>query len=369
VTSTQMEIQLVASVVAAACALPGVFLVLRRMSLMSDAICHAILPGIVVAFLFTEDLSSPLLVVAAAITGLVTVALVEAIHRTRLLKEDAAIGLVFSALFSLGVVLISQYAGGIHLDVDRVLLGELAFAPFNRLEVLGHDIGPKSLHLMGAILLLNILFITLFYKELKLATFDPALAAALGFSPVALHYILMGLVSVTAVGAFDAVGSILVVALMIAPPATAFLLTDRLGRMIVLSIATGVASALLGYWGAHLLDASIAGAMAAAGGFFFGLAFFLAPDRGLLARALRRARRRMEFALRLLAVHLFNHMHLPEASEECRLEHLHEHINWQPHFAQRVVRYGERRQAVRRDDGLLTLTEAGLEIAREALVR
>src|SRR5690554_5755964 len=174
----QIEIQLIAAVVAVACALPGVFLVLRRMALMSDAISHAILPGIVLAFFVTQDLTSPLLVVAAALTGVIMVGLVELLNRTRLVREDAAIGLVFPALFSVGVILISRFADNVHLDTDAVLLGELAFAPFNRLVVLGYDLGPQALFVMSGILLLNLLFIVLFYKELKLVAFDAGLAAA-----------------------------------------------------------------------------------------------------------------------------------------------------------------------------------------------
>ena len=270
----QLEIQMIAVVVAAACALPGAFLVLRKMAMMSDAISHAILPGIVVVFFLTQDLTSPLLIFGATLTGVLTVALVEVLHRTRLVKEDAAIGLVFPALFSIGVILIAHYAGDVHLDVDAVLLGELAFAPFNRFIVGGYDLGPKALFVMGGIGLLNAAFLTLFYKELKLATFDAGLAAALGFAPGALHYALMALVSVTAVGAFDAVGSILVVALMIGPPATAYLLTDRLAWMIVLGVALGAVSAVGGFWMAHALDASIAGSMATMVGVVFVLAFF-----------------------------------------------------------------------------------------------
>jgi manganese/zinc/iron transport system permease protein len=258
-STAQIEIQLIASVVAVACALPGVFLVLRRMAMMSDAISHTVLLGIVIGFFITKDLTSPLLILGAAATGVLTVSLVEVMHRTRLVKEDAAIGLVFPMLFSLAVILISRYAGDVHLDSDAVLLGELAFAPFDRFVVLGYDLGPKALYVMGGILILNLLFIVLFYKELKLATFDVGLAAALGFSPGLIHYALMTLVSVTAVGAFDAVGSILVVALMIGPPAAAYLLTDRLPRLIGLSALIGVLSAGSGYWLAHALDASIAG--------------------------------------------------------------------------------------------------------------
>ena len=287
-------------VVAAACALPGVFLVLRRMSLMSDAISHSILLGIVLAFFVTQDLSSPLLIFGAAAIGVLTVTLVELIARTGLVKEDAAIGLVFPVLFSIGVILISKFAGNVHLDTDAVLLGELAFAPFDRFVVFGMDIGPRALYLMSGILVLNLLFIVIFYKELKLATFDAGLAAALGFMPVAIHYALMGLVSITAVGAFDVVGSVLVVALMIAPPATAYLLTDRLSRLIGLSVLIGALSALSGYWLARALDASIAGAMATMAGVIFGIVYLLAPDRGLIAIARRRRRQRWEFAQTML---------------------------------------------------------------------
>lgn len=137
----QLETQLIAIVVAVACTLPGVFLVLRRMTLMSDAISHAILPGIVLAFFLTESLTSPLLILAAAGTGVLTVLVVELLQRTKLVKEDAAIGLAFPALFSIGIILISRFAGNVHLDMDAVLLGELAYAHLNRLEMFGIKIG------------------------------------------------------------------------------------------------------------------------------------------------------------------------------------------------------------------------------------
>ena len=158
--SPPIEIQLLAAVVAAACALPGVFLILRRMALLSDAISHSVLLGIVLAFFVVRDLGSPVLLLGAAAMGVLTVALVEMMHRTRLVREDAAIGLVFPALFSLGVILISRYAGDVHLDLDAVLLGEIAFAPFDRLVVGGRDLGPRGLWVMGSILLLNAAAIT-----------------------------------------------------------------------------------------------------------------------------------------------------------------------------------------------------------------
>jgi manganese/zinc/iron transport system permease protein len=366
--SSQVEIQLIAMVVAVACALPGVFLVLRRMALMSDAISHSILLGIVLAFFVTENLASPFLVVAAALTGVLTVSLVELLKRTGLVKADAAIGLVFPALFSVGVILISRYAGDVHLDVDAVLLGELAFAPFNRLVIFGMDLGPQTLYVMAGILILNIIFILFFFKELKLATFDSGLAASLGFSPALIHYSLMGLVSLTAVGAFDAVGSILVVALMIAPPASAYLLTDDLKRMIFISGAIGIISALSGYWVAHLLDVSIAGSMATMTGVIFALTFLLAPHRGMTAIWRRRNRQKWEFAQIMLAIHLFNHEKSPEAEYENRIEHLNRHMRWDHEFADNVVRRAERSGRIIVVDGSMALTDMGREMARNKIV-
>lgn len=369
-TSAQLEIQLIAATVAAACALPGVFLVLRRMALLTDAITHAVLLGIVLAFFVTKDLSSPLLLVAAAGTGVVTAALVELVYNTRLLREDAAIGLVFPVLFSIGVLIITRYAGNVHLDSDAVLLGELAFAPFQRVTLGGHDLGPKALWVMGIIASLNVLFLALFFKELKLATFDPGLAKVLGFSPTAVHYAFTGLVSVTAVGSFDAVGSILVVALMVAPAAAAYLLTDDLVVMIVLAAGIGVASAIGGYWVAHAIDASIAGSMASAAGVAFALAYVFAPARGLVAMTARRRNQRDAFQRAMLVIHLFQHEGSAAEEAECHLDHLSGHLRWSARAARGVVARAVRRGLVIcRADGALGLTDAGRRVAKEALVR
>jgi manganese/zinc/iron transport system permease protein len=368
-TGVELEIQLLAITVAVSCALPGVFLVLRRMALMSDAISHTVLLGIVLAFFLVEDLTSPLLIAGAAATGVLTVVLVEALHRTRLVKEDAAIGLVFPALFSIAVILITRFAGDVHLDTDAVLLGELALAPFRRMEVAGVDLGPRALWVTLGILLLNAAFLAAFYKELKLSTFDPSLAAALGFSPAVLHYAFMGVVSVTAVGAFDSVGSILVVAFMIVPPAAAYLLSDQLGRVIGLSAGIGALSAVAGYWVARWLDASIAGSMAGAAGVLFVLVMMLAPRRGLVALARRRARQRIEFARQMLAIHLLHHEGTPAAAEESRIDHLSEHLRWTPEKAERIVESARRAGHVTAAAGRLHLTDEGRSAAKKAMLR
>ena len=367
-TDFQLEIQLTAAIVAAACALPGTFLVLRQMAMMSDAISHAILPGIVVAFFLTGNLSSPLLIAGGAATGLITVVLVEAIRKTRLIREDAAIGLVFPALFSVGIILIAQFANDIHLDTDAVLLGELALAPFDRWVVGGIDLGPQGLYSTGFIGLCSGLFIILFYKELKLATFDSALCATLGFMPSVLHHALMGLVSATAVVAFDAVGSILVVALMVGPPAAAYLLTDRLPRMIGISVMLGILAAVFGYWAAHFLDASIAGSMASIIGLEFAIVLAFAPYRGLVASWRRRRQQRWTFAQNMLAIHLLQHEGRPEAVVECREDHLQHHLQWDKEFADRLIRLSINAGLITRQGELLQLTATGHERAREALI-
>ena len=367
-SSSQIEIQLTAIVVAAACALPGVYLVLRRMALISDAITHSILLGIVVGFFVTHDLSSPILVFGAAFTGVVTVFLVEVLKKSGLVAEDAAIGLVFPLLFSIGVILISKYSGDIHLDTDSVLLGELAFVPFDRIELWGIDLGPKALAVMSGIFLLNLLFILLFYKQLKISTFDAGLAASLGLSPVVFFYALMSLTSLTAVGAFDAVGSILVVALMIAPPAAAYLLTDRLNLMLVLAVIFGIVSAIGGYWLAYFFDASIAGCMATVSGLVFGLSFIFAPNRGLVSIALRRRSQRVKFAVMMLSIHVLNHEEAGDASVENRIDTLDRHVVWDKRLIDRVISRMRKNGLAVTDGNLLTLTDNGRQFAAEAML-
>lgn len=338
------------------------------MAMMSDAISHTVLLGIVLGFFVAGTLDSPLLILAAAAMGVVTVSLVELLMGTRLVKQDAAIGLVFPALFSIAVILISRFARGVHLDVDAVLLGELAFAPLDRVTFLGLDL-PRSLVMMGIILIINTVFIALFYKELKLTTFDAGLAATLGFTPAIVHYGLMIIVSITAVGAFDAVGSILVVALMVVPASAAYLLTDRLDRMLLLSALLAVGGALGGFALARLLDANIAGSMATVMGVLFAAVFLLAPERGLLAQGVRRRRQRWEFARTSLAIHLLHHEDTPAAATECRVDHLYYHMKWEPDFAAEVVAQAERDGLIARDNGDLSLTPAGRERAMTVMLQ
>ena len=362
-TSAQFEIQLIASLVAIACAIPGTFLVLRKMAMISDAISHSILPGIVIGFFITQDLNSPLLILLAAVTGVLTVVLVEKIQQTKLVKEDTAIGLVFPALFSIGVIMIAKYANDVHLDIDAVLLGELAFTPFDRIFYNGIDFGPKSLWVIGIILLVTLALLFAFYKELKMSTFDAGLATSLGFSPALLHYGLMSIASVTTVGAFDAVGAILVVALMIAPAASAYLLTNNLTKMIALACFFGVFSAISGYWSANFLDASIAGSIATMLGVVFLFVYLFAPSKGLIAVLYREKQQRIEVSLITFILHLKNHVEV----EERHVNHLTEHINWQRIRSKAVLNLALKNNLVTINNSIVSLTEKGNDFTSKAI--
>ncbi|WP_109096981.1 metal ABC transporter permease [Aquimarina sp. AU58] len=362
-SNAQIEIQLIASLVAIACAIPGTFLVLRKMALITDAISHSILPGIVIGFFITHDLSSPLLIILAAASGVITVVLVEFIQKTGLVKEDTAIGLVFPALFSIGIILIAQNANDVHLDVDAVLLGELAFAPFDRLLIGGTDVGPKSLWIIGTILLITLGLLFAFFKELKVSTFDAGLASALGLSPVVMHYGLMTVSSITTVGAFDAVGAILVIALMIAPAATAYLLTNDLKKMLLLSVIFGVSSAIIGYWVAHALDTSISGSMTTVLGLVFLFVYLFAPNKGLFSVLYRQKQQRIEVSLLTFLLHLGNH----QEEEERHVKHLNEHINWQKVQSKSVLNLALKNNMITINNDIVSLTKKGKNFTAEAI--
>lgn len=359
----QIEIQIIAVIVAVACSLPGVFLVLRKMSMMSDAITHTILLGIVIAFFITNSLSSPLLIVGAALMGVFTVFLTEVLNSTKLISEDSAIGIVFPLLFSIAIIIISKYAGSVHLDTDSVLLGELAFATFDRMVIFGVDIGAKAIYSMGAILIINLLFVIILFKELKIVTFDPELAAVLGFAPAIIHYSLMTVVSITAVGAFESVGSILVIAFMIGPPVTAYLLTDDLKIMIILSGAIGALNGILGYQFAEYLDVSIAGSMALMTGVVFLLVYIFAPKRGFLNIFRRRQFQKIDFAGKSLMFHIFNHEGDDNEDLESGIKTIQKHLHWDKHFLDSIIKELKEKERIYIEDDIIKLTESGRQFA------
>ena len=349
---------LIAGGCAASCALVGAYLVLRRMSMMGDAISHAVLPGLAGGFLLVLAVQSDAVATAlpwlgewargvdprhpvvmlggAVLVGLCTTAFTQWVHGLGRVDEGAALGVVFTGLFAVGLILLRYATASHHVDLDAscVLYGALDLAAIDTWTLHATPLGeraaawlgpsfdtptwlvPRAAFTVGAALLLNIAFVVLFYKELKLASFDPQLATTLGFNATAMHYALMTVVAVTTVAAFEVVGSILVIAMLIVPPATAYLLTHRLGPMLALSalLAAGCAAAghvlalttptLLGstldmvanwagpgpraesqrYADAFQVTGS-AGMMAAATGGAFVLALLFSPRNGALVRA------------------------------------------------------------------------------------
>jgi len=280
---------LTGALVAASCGIVGCFLVLRKMAMIGDAISHSVLPGIVIAFLLSGSRDSLFMLLGAAALGLVTVFLIQWLHRSGV-QSDASIGVVFTALFAVGVILVSLYTRDIDLDLDCVLYGEIAYVPWNTIEIGGTDIGPKAVWGIGLALLLIVLIVGAFFKQFKLCAFDPALAAAIGIPVALFHYLLMGLVSVSTVASFESVGAILVVGMLVVPPATAYLLTDSLSRMIGYSALVGCGSAVAGYYVARVLDASISGSMVCVAGAMFLLALLLSPKHGVLVRQWKQRR-------------------------------------------------------------------------------
>ncbi len=366
------------------------------------------------------DTASPWLILGASLAGVGTVLLTEMLYRSGLVKQDAALGLAFPLLFAIAVILVSRYVDDVHLDEDAVLVGEIGLAWANtnshclaqcetvqvspthqaakmarqcvncralsisprdaRAEFVERCVNcgtyspaqawsaglleqepllvffPKSITVTLLMSLLTLAFTLLFYKELKLSTFDPALAAALGFRPAWLNYALMILVSLVAVGAFDAVGSILVIAFFIIPPAAAYLLTDRLAVMLLLSPLIGALGAFWGYdlargqlfglvplgagiaalnriFGLDLLedwDSSISASMVLMIFFFFLLAWVFSPRYGLISTVIRRARRRRRFEDQVLLAHIHNHQHTARHAAELRVSTLHAHFRWTP---------------------------------------
>lgn len=286
---------LTAILVSSACALLGTFLVLRKMAMVGDAISHAVLPGIAIAFLISGRESLWILAGATAF-GLIAVFLIQMLQGGGL-SSDASIGIVFTALFAAGVILISLNAQNIDLDLDHVLFGEIAYVQWDQLTLGGVDVGPRAVWMLGITLFVIMVLLTLFYKQFKICSFDPALAAASGIPVALFHYLLMGMVSMTSVASFDSVGAILVVGMLIVPAATAYLLTDRLGIMLTYSVLIGAASSVAGYYMAFLLDASIAGCMVASAGGLFVLAFLFSPLHGVLVRRFLRGRGSREVQL------------------------------------------------------------------------
>lgn len=298
-TWTPLDLWIVATgaLAAMACALLGNFLLVRRMSMMGDAISHSVLPGIAVAFFMSGSRASLPMFIGAAIVGVLTALLTQWIHSLGKVEQSASMGVVFTLLFAIGLILIVQAAGHVDLDPGCVLYGAIEMTPLDTWTWRGIE-APRATWSLGGVLLVDLLVVVLLFKELKVSSFDPGLATTLGINATLMHYLLMTLVAVTTVAAFESVGSILVIAMLIVPACTAHLLTDRLWSMIVVSMIVAGLSAPLGHYlavqgpgwvGFEGVSTLTAGMMAVVSGGFFLAALLLAPTHGLMSKAWHRA--------------------------------------------------------------------------------
>ena len=295
--------------ITAACGLIGNYLILRRMALVGDAISHSILPGLAIAFLFSKSLQTLPMFLGALAAGIITTVLIELIHKKTRVKQDAAIGITFSTLFAIGVIIISfGQTDSVHLDAECVLYGEIAFVSLDLIQTdLGENtlsivqsipglnsevflngntltIAPPSVIRMAIVTGVTLFLILIFYKELLVTSFDSGLSSSLGINATLTHYALMGMLSVIIVSAFEAVGAILVIAMLILPGATASLLAHRLPKMFFLTLIHAVFSSIGGIHLATWLNCSPAGAMVVAGSILFLGAWLFSPQQGLINR-------------------------------------------------------------------------------------
>ncbi len=284
-------IVLVGILSACSCTLVGNYLVLRRMSLMGDAISHAVLPGLAIAFIISNSRASIPMFLGAVVVGALTALLTEMIRRYGKVEHGAAMGVVFSLFFALGLILIRRAADRVDLDPGCVLYGNIVLTFLDTVDCFGKAI-PRAVLLIGLVLLVNVLFVALFYKELKICAFDPALATTLGINASVMHYALMIMVAITTVANFESVGSILVIAMLIVPAAAAHLLTDRLGAMILISMVIAAGCAVVGHifaafgpgWVGLDADANTAAMMAVVAGMFLFGALLLSPQYGIISK-------------------------------------------------------------------------------------
>lgn len=356
------------ALVAISGALLGTFLVLRGESMSGDAISHAIVLGIVLAWMLTGARAGLLPVAGAVLAGVGAVFGAQALARSKLLGQDAATGIVFPAMFALGVLLINLNARNLHLDIDTVLLGEIGFVWLNTVTIAGIDwpVAGVTLAAVGAV---NVAVVALFWKEWKIAAFDPGLASALGLKPGAMGFLLLALTAATAVAAFDAVGVVLFLAFLIVPAVTGRLVAASVGGMLAVALASGLAAVGIGYAAAFRADVSLGGGMALATGLGLLLALVASPRSGVVAAWVRRRALREEGLVAVLIAHLSAHEGTAEEAEESGPAALVGHLGWRPAQAQAVVAAALDRGVIRREGERLSLTEAGRALARAEVRR
>ena len=346
-----------------ACAVLGVFLVLRRLSMVSDAISHSVLLGIVIGYFVTKDIGSVLLIIGASLFGVLTTVCIELLIKSKRVTEDASVGIIFPLFFSIAVILITRYARNVHLDTEMVLIGEIILAPLHRINFLGLSL-PKALIQMSFVLLINIVFIAVFFRKLKISSFDPVYAGVAGIAGAGLYYVFMALVSFTAVSAFESVGAILTISFFISPAASAYLISKDLKITILLAAIYAVVNSCIGYFLAVKFNVSMSGMCALVSGLTFMITIAVYPG-GIITKIIRYIKNKNRFSRELLILHIDNHTGKKNALGELGYSTIREHIAWSDrklkYVLDKLIKKGYVYRAKER--GVYSLTETGKKLS------
>ena len=346
-----------------ACAVLGVFLVLRRLSMVSDAISHSVLLGIVIGYFVTKDIGSVLLIIGASLFGVLTTVCIELLIKSKRVTEDASVGIIFPLFFSIAVILITRYARNVHLDTEMVLIGEIILAPLHRINFLGLSL-PKALVQMSFVLLINIVFIAVFFRKLKISSFDPVYAGVAGIAGAGLYYVFMALVSFTAVSAFESVGAILTISFFISPAASAYLISKDLKITILLAAVYAVVNSCIGYFLAVKFNVSMSGMCALVSGLTFMITIAVYPG-GIITKMIRYIKNKNRFSRELLILHIDNHTGKKNALGELGYSTIREHIAWSDsklkYVLDKLIKKGYVYRAKER--GVYSLTETGKKLS------
>ena len=346
-----------------ACAVLGVFLVLRRLSMVSDAISHSVLLGIVIGYFVTKDIGSVLLIIGASLFGVLTTVCIELLIKSKRVTEDASVGIIFPLFFSIAVILITRYARNVHLDTEMVLIGEIILAPLHRINFLGLSL-PKALVQMVFVLLINTVFIAVFFRKLKISSFDPVYAGVAGIAGTGLYYVFMALVSFTAVSAFESVGAILAIAFFISPAASAYLISKDLKITVLLAAVYAVVNSCIGYFLAVKFNVSMSGMCAVVSGLTFMITIAVYPG-GIITKMIRYIKNKNRFSRELLILHIDNHTGKKNALGELGYSTIREHIAWSDrklkYVLDKLIKKGYVYRAKER--GVYSLTETGKKLS------
>lgn len=331
------------------CGLVGAFIMLRRMSLIGDALAHAVLPGVIIGFMIAGK-GQAAMFIGAVSAGIITSLMIGFVNRNSRIKEDTSIGVMFTGAFAVGILLVSQLKN-VHIDLTSYLFG----------DILG--VSYDDLILSGIITFVVMLSIILFYKQLLVTSFDPTMAAVMGISTALIHYFLMSLLSMTIVASLQSVGLILVVAMLITPAATAYLLTDRLPKMLMLSVFFAVFTALVGLLGSYHFNFASGASMVVFATLVFLITLVISPSHGVLIKYIRRKKvaekHLAQDVLKVIYKRCYDINKVKSVKENVSYKELSEWIGSPINLISKVVERLRREDLVAIDNGNICLTASG----------